>query len=117
MTQPVASSGTLQSEKSYLLQKNSKELENQIKKYIVSSCPKIGWESDVDLNHIRLVEQIAKYNFGIKRESIHDLFSDENLEKCKKLIHEEFRGLLSSQRIYVVNRCLERRIEEIRKVI
>lgn len=99
------------------LRRNSKELDNQIKKYIEGSCPKIGWDGEPDLNHIRLVEFIAKFNFGIKRESIHDLFSDENLKRCEKLIHEEFHGLLSSERMYVVNRCLERRIEEIRKVI
>jgi hypothetical protein len=99
------------------LSKNSKELDAQIKKYIAGSCPKIGWDNEVDINHIRLVELIAKYNFGIKRETIHDLFSEENLNNCKKLIHEEFHGLLSSERIYVLNRCLERRIEEIRKVI
>jgi len=106
-----------QEQKIVSLSKNSKELEAQIKKYITGSCPKIGWDSEVDINHIRLVEQIAKYNFGIKRESIHDLFSTDNLKKCEKLIHDEFHGLLSPERIYVVNRCLERRIEEIRKVI
>lgn len=94
-----------------------KELDSQIKKYITGSCPKIGWDSEVDINHIRLVEQIAKYNFGIKRETILDLFSDENLKRCEKLIYTEFEGLLSLKRIFVVNRCLERRIEEIRKVI
>ena len=99
------------------LQKNSKELDAQIKKYIVGSCPKVGWDGEPDLNHIRLVELIAKYSFGIKREDIHDLFSEENLKRCRKLIHEEFDGLLSQERIYVVNRCLEQRIEEIRKVV
>jgi hypothetical protein len=86
-------------------------------KPITGSCPKIGWDSEVDINHIRLVDQITKYNFGIKRESIHDLFSDDNLRKCETLILDEFHCLLSPERIYVVNRCLEQRIEEIRKVI
>lgn len=99
------------------LYRNPKELENQIKKYIEGSCPKVGWDGEPDLNHIRLVELIAKHNFGIKKDDIHDLFSAENLKRCEELIHEEFRGLLSYERICVVNRCLERRIEEIRKVI
>jgi len=99
------------------LYKDSKLLDKAIKKYIVGSCPKIEWDNEVDINHIRLVEIIAQHNFGIKRENIRELFSDNNLKLCKKLIHEEFHGLLSKERIYVVNRCLERRIEEIRKVI
>lgn len=104
-------------EKIVSLRKNSKNLEAEVKKYITGSCPKIGWDSEVNLNHIRLVEQIAKYNFGINRQDIHDLFSKSNLSKCKKVLFEEFSGLLSPERLYVVDRCLERRIEEIRKVI
>lgn len=99
------------------LYRNPKELENQIKKYIKGSCPKIGWDGEPDLNHIRLIEFIAKHNFGIKKDDIHDLFSEENLKRCEKVIHDEFHGLLSHERIYVVIRCLERRIEEIKKVI
>lgn len=99
------------------LWRNPKELDTHIKKYIVGSCPKIGWDDEVDINHVRLVQLIAKHNFGIKRETIHDLFSEKSLYACRKLIHEEFEGLLSPERIHVVNRCLEVRVREIRRVI
>ena len=99
------------------LQRNSKALNDQIKKYIDGSCPKIGWDGEPDLNHIRLVELIAKYNLGIKRDQIHDLFSEDKLKRCQSVIHDEFEGMLSTARIYVINRCLEQRIEEIKKVI
>jgi hypothetical protein len=99
------------------LHKNANELERQIQNYISGSCPKIGWDSEVDINHIRLVEQIAKFNFGIKRDDIRSLFGDDSLKKCEFLIQHEFDGLLSPERKYVILHCLQRRIEEIRKVI
>jgi hypothetical protein len=86
-------------------------------KYIQQSRPKIGWEKERNINHIRLVELISQNEFFFTRAEILDFFSTTNLNRCFTIIDSEFSSLLSKERATVIKSLLAYRVNEIQKAI
>ncbi len=100
---------------SYLVSKtrNEKELNAFIDKYVKKSTPKIGWEKESNLNHLKLVQLIVTNQYGVSIQAIKDMFSLERLTAAMQMLDEEFTGLVSIDRMRVVKKCLVRRHEQI----
>ncbi len=90
--------------------------EEGYKKYIINSRPKIGWEGEKNLNHLQLVELITMHEFGISKEEVKDLLSEERRNLCIRQINNDFNGLISPKRLSVVVDCLKYRFDFLNQV-
>lgn len=85
--------------------------------YIIGSRPKIGWEGEKGINHIQLIGHIYQNELGVSKEYIKKSVSHEVLDSMIRVVDDEFEHLLSTNRRFVIKRCLQRRLEEINNVL
>lgn len=103
-------------EKLLSLQNNSKLLSERIVKYHKETKPKIGWVNEKGINHCQMVERLLVDN-NCTFEEAKKLFSNENLDKAKIVLNEEFQGLISDVRKDVILRYLKYRFEAFNNLI
>jgi HipA-like C-terminal domain len=84
-----------------------------LKKYVDKSIPKTGWEKIDKLNHFELVKLLHNHddNYRIICEK---LVNDENLNKIFALLDEEFRPLMSKERLTLIKKCLTLRFQQLK---
>jgi hypothetical protein len=93
-----------------------KEINRRLAKYIENSKPKTGWDSLDEINHFSLLEKIFRTDARYQ-DDIRELLFGDKLNKIFTLIDIEFAGLLSSQRIELVKRCLQMRWERLVEIL
>lgn len=102
----------------YILSLTDKKGNNaKIKKYVLSLRPKIGWDGEGSINHIKLLKNIFDSEIGISKENFINLVSDENLNKCLDVINNDFCRLFSKDRHLLMTKCLTLRFAEIKQFI
>lgn len=107
-----------ESEKKVLaLLKDKNRLQIYLARYCKNSRPKIGWESESNINHFKLVYNIYKHEFGISKSEINDLFLPAQFEKIIKSVELNFSGILGIERTNLILECLNVRYKEISKLI
>lgn len=85
-------------------------------RYLRKSCPKIGWDGELQVNHLQMVENLlVNDDYTFDRAQI--LFDTSNLEKAKALIYGDFANLLSNTRKRLIIRYLEYRFSEFSKLL
>lgn len=84
-------------------------------RYIQESRPKVGWEGERNINHIRLVELISQNQFVLNRSEILNIISEANLNRCINVLKSEFSSLMSKERQTVVGNLLRYRYETLKK--
>ncbi|MBN2890703.1 MAG: HipA domain-containing protein [Bacteroidales bacterium] len=94
--------------------KNRRELE--IRKYSDKSFPKIGWESERNLNHFKLMEKIALNKEFNDIERLDYVFSGLTFNNVLNQIEKDFSKILSSERINLILCCLSYRFKVLRKI-
>jgi hypothetical protein len=95
-----------------MLKNTKKSGENdKIKKYVVNSRPKIGWEGKKSLSHLDLLKLIFHNEFGISKENFVNLLKEENLSACINVIEKDFKDLFSSSRRQLIIDCLHLRFK------
>lgn len=87
------------------------QLNARVVKYCNSASPKIGWHNFGTINHFSIVENIIIHN-ECSYEKVVSFFNLENLAKSKKIIYNDFEGLLSATRKDVIFYYLEHRFNE-----
>ncbi len=90
-----------------------RQLERYLKKYISNSFPKTGWEGEKNLNHIELIDKIRQFDCRYSA-IIDDLLTENKEKKVIKMISSQFIGLLSVERLTIINKCLELRFSLLR---
>lgn len=90
---------------------------SKIKKYVVNSRPKIGWESEKTVSHLELLKLIYQNETGISKENFVDLVSESNLYKCLDVINKDFNRLITLERRMLITKCLELRFRMINDLI
>lgn len=93
--------------------------EQSIKKYVINSKPKLGWEN-VDgkkLNHFTILEKIFQTEFYISKLEIRCLFRQEMFDSMIECIKTDFANLLSNLRIEKIIKCLDYRYSTIKSII
>jgi hypothetical protein len=73
--------------------------------YIRNSRPQIGWDGVHRVTHIELIRLIAQ-NYPACRPTLQRFCDPNRIEACRKMIEEEFGGLMSSQRRQAIHLCL-----------
>lgn len=107
-----------ESEKKVLtLWKDKKRLQPYLSRYCENSRPKTGWEGIANINHFKLVSKIYKYEFGITKSEIKDLFSRSRFEQMMKSVELNFSCILGIERTKLILECLHFRYNEISKLI
>ncbi len=86
-------------------------------KYIRESRPKVGWEGEQNINHIRLVELLFQHQLGLNRSEILNIISEENLNRCLSVLMSEFSSLMSKERLTVVGNLLRYRYEALTNIL
>ena len=94
-----------------------KDVTRYVMKYCDSSKPKLGWNNVGDLNHFRMVKEIFDNQFYVTQEEIRSMFSKEMLKAMKYTIKKDFGRLLSKERTFIINECLDYRYKTIWEVI
>ena len=94
-----------------------KDVARYVKKYCDGSKPKLGWIDAGDLNHFRMVKGIYDNQFYISNEEIRYLFRSDMLTAMKDTIKNEFGHLLSRERLFMINECIDYRYKMIWEVI
>ena len=84
--------------------------------YINRATPLIGWDQVSDLDHFVLVSTIHQ-DYEAFRPCLDKFCSPDLLANCLRIIHDEFRELLSSERLGLISRILEYRHEQYRDAI
>lgn len=99
------------------LMKDKPRFNLYLSRYCKNSRPKVGWEGSNNINHFKLVHDIYKYEFGISRNEINDLFLQPRFEELVNSIEYYFADILSTDRIELIAACLRYRYKEIVKII
>lgn len=94
-----------------------KDIARFVKKYSDGSKPKLGWNDAGDLNHFRMVKEIYDSQFYITQAEIQHLFCSGMLTGMKKILNKDFNQLLSKERLFMINECLDYRYKTIWEVI
>lgn len=94
-----------------------KDVARYVKKYSDASKPKLGWNNAGDLNHFRMVKEIFDNQYYVTKDEIRNIFRKEMLEAMKDTINIEFGRLLSKERVFIINECLDYRYKAIWEVI
>lgn len=92
---------------------NSKQ---KLEKYILSSKPRMGWESAVDLNHFQLIEEVFNFD-GRFCDKCENLVNDENIARILQLLDQKFKELISIERLQLIKRCIKLRMEKLQNII
>lgn len=92
---------------------DAKTTDNFIAGYIKKSIPKTGWDGEVKINHIELVQYLRIHYkpLTIRAES---LFEEKHIEGIKRLLKDEFTPLLTVERLQLIEKCLVSRFQLIR---
>jgi hypothetical protein len=99
------------------ISRDKNRMASHIKKYSDSSKPKIGWESETNINHFKLVEKIYKHTFYVSQDQARELFSDAVLKKMLFTITTRFKRFYSKERINIITKCIEYRYDSISKIL
>lgn len=102
-------------EKVVSLYKDLKGRSAKVEKYTNLSLPKLGWDGAANINHFTLVENIIKEDESY--ELLKSLVREENLQKCIKVIDNEFQSLLGSERLLLIKDCLSKRFEKLNSLL
>lgn len=94
-----------------------KDLGKYITKYCNQSRPKLGWEGCKNINHYTLVKYIFENKFYISQDQIFDTFSEPMHTNCRNILYENFAGLISAERTFLIDKCLCYRFETIKSLI
>ena len=95
----------------------NKTVKNHIQKYCKDSRPKIGWEGEKNPNHFQLFEQIYTNEFHITKEEVRERLVPAVLEHMITEVRQNFRPLMSVNRVTLICKCLEYRFNELRKLL
>jgi hypothetical protein len=90
---------------------------NYLIRYCKNSRPKVGWEGVNNINHFQLVHNIYKYEFGISKDEINDLFLHSRFEDMIGSVDVYFSDILNTERTKLILECLRYRYMEILKLI
>lgn len=85
-------------------------------KYIDRSRPQIGWDGEPGLDHFALLGKIFS-DYPKFRPVIEQAAAPLRMDSCGKMMLEEFGALLSSERLTLIQRCLEARLARIKRII
>lgn len=88
-----------------------KQINTQIEKQIRHSLPQVGLNACGKVNHFQLVEEILSDRFLPIKSKAASIFNEESLLSVRKMIRNEFDGLLSNIRINLIINCLEIRFQ------
>lgn len=92
-------------------------ISSYIEKYTKRSRPKIGWEGEININHFKLVEKIYNNEFFLSKNRIKELFLQPILEKMENRIQNQFKNYFSTERIFLITKCLKFRYKRIIKIL
>lgn len=95
----------------------NKTIDSHIRKYCKASRPKIGWEGEKNPNHFQLFEKIYLNEFYITKNEIRGLLTHEVLEQMTTEVRQNFLSLMSANRITLICKCLEYRLNELKKIL
>lgn len=95
----------------------NKTVDSHIRKYCKESRPKIGWEGEKNPNHFQLFEQIYTNEFHISKDEVRDLLAPDVLERMIAEVKQNFRSLMSVNRVTLICKCLVYRFNELRKLL
>ncbi len=95
----------------------NKTIDIHIQRYCKGSRPKIGWDGEKNPNHFQLFNQIYSNEFHISKAEVTDLLAPDVLERMKKEVEQNFRSLMSVNRVTLICKCLEYRFNELRKLL
>jgi len=100
------------------LVKDKNQTSKHIKEYADNSFPKTGWDGYNKLNHFELMNKLYEYGFLENIQLLKEIFYDEKfIHNIHNRINAEFEGLLSNERINLINSCLLYRYKKIRKIL
>lgn len=85
----------------------ARQLEQQIENQIKNSMPQVGLEGRLKANHFEVVRYLLSDHEHSIRPVARKVFTSEALQRVQKMIHSEFSGLLSPNRILLITKCLE----------
>ena len=92
------------------------KMEEYIENYCERSKPKLGWETETEINHYRLVELIYKNEFYISKSELKSLFLQNVFDDMCNVIDREMEHLMSPLRIRFIKRCLKVRFSHINEL-
>ncbi|MGM0613889.1 MAG: HipA domain-containing protein [Bacteroidota bacterium] len=98
---------------------NDKNYRNaHINKYVENSFPKTGWDGYTKINHFELMNKLHEEGFLENIQIIKDIFySGSFIHDVLNRINKDFKGILSQERINLINYCLLYRYDTIRKIL
>ena len=91
------------------LSEQEHRFEDFLRKYVLGSYPKTGWDRCKSLNHFDLVLKIFE-DRPIYRKTITNLYVENLLERVQILLDGEFANLLSPIRKHFISACLKMRL-------
>jgi len=91
--------------------------ENWLNSYIRKSKPKTGWENEINFNHFDVVKLIAQSSYDIDWNEIKNLLNSNKFADCLQKVNTEFEGILSQERINIINYCLQQRYKLLSEII
>lgn len=77
-----------------------------LNKYVDNSTPKIGVEGKQVKNHFDLIKALNNNASFNSKDILLHMINDENANKCRELLFNEFTNLLSFERITLIDECL-----------
>ncbi len=98
------------------LQKNENAKQAFLEKYIKDSKPKIGWNTNQDIDHFQMVQFIKSTETGLNKQTIKEFFNIDKLNASLALLDNKFSLLLSNERLELVKQCLELRFNKLREI-
>jgi hypothetical protein len=104
-------------DKIFNLINHKKQLSKKIETYAQKSKPKIGWEGKSKLNHFELIRLINELSVIKQADCFKPHLSEDKFKAVEFMINNEFRNLLSPQRINLIINTLSYRFSELRKIV
>lgn len=95
----------------------NRTIDSHIRRYCRNSRPKIGWESESNINHFKLFEKIYNTEFYFSKGEIKEMLQDSVIENMMSVIDREFRSLISPNRYLLICECLNFRFEKMRNLL
>ncbi len=92
-------------------------MDGHVRKYCKDSRPKIGWEGEKNPNHFSLFRQIYTNEFHISKDEVTRLLAPDVSERMTAEVRQNFRPLMSANRITLICECIEYRFNELRKLL
>lgn len=95
----------------------NKTIDSHLQRYCKGSRPKIGWENEKNLNHFQLFEKIYTNQYYISVDEVKEFLEPLVLERMLTEVRQNFRSLMSVNRITMICKCLEYRFNELRNIL